>query len=367
MPLKMYQEKKTAPLSEIANIIAVAAGKGGVGKSSVTVNLALALKQLGRSVGILDADVYGPSLRKMLPESHMPAMRGQKILPAISMGIKVISMAYFRKENEAAVVRAPIANGVISQFLHQVEWGPLDYLLIDFPPGTGDVQLTLSQQAKLTGAVMVTTPQDVAVLDVRKAMSMLDQVKVPIIGIVENMSYYYHQKTDETIYLFGKGGGERLAREHGVPLLGAIPIDPQLCSSCDRGESLFTSNGESPAAKAFVSLAEQLEAHVKTSATPVKQIQQKDKHTFTILWNDGEVSDYSLSEIQRQCPCAKCVDEVTGKRLSKEKDVDDAVEAVRIETVGRYALKIQFTSGCSTGIYRFDELRRLGKKSCMSS
>ena len=282
MPLKMYLEKETGPLAGIANIIAVAAGKGGVGKSSVTVNLALALQRLGRNVGILDADVYGPSLRKMLPEDSMPTQQGQKIIPAIAMGIRVISMAYFRKENEAAVVRAPIANGVISQFINNVEWGPLDYLLIDFPPGTGDVQLTLSQQANLTGAVMVTTPQDVAVLDVRKAMSMFDQVKVPVVGVVENMSYYYHQKTDETLYLFGKGGGEKLARECGVPFLGAIPIDPDLCRSCDRGESLFAAHEESIAAKAFVCLAEHLEKHVEE----MKLVSARSLQNFELIWKE---------------------------------------------------------------------------------
>lgn len=369
MPLKMYEESKTDPLSKIGNILAIAAGKGGVGKSSVTVNLALALKHQGRSVGILDADVYGPSLRKMLPEDYMPSQQGQKILPAISMGIKVISMAYFRKENEAVVVRAPIANGVISQFLNNVEWGPLDYLLIDFPPGTGDVQLTLSQQAHLTGAVMVTTPQDVAVIDVRKAMGMFEQVNVPIVGVVENMSYYYHRKSDEKVYLFGKGGGDRLAKENGVPLLGEIPIDPHLCSSSDRGESLLAQHADSDASKAFFKLAEHVETRIKEmkmgAPMPVyiKEIKQKDNHHFTIIWGDGETRHYRLSELQKQCPCAKCVDEWTGKRLLDESTVDENVKAVTLANVGRYAIKIHFTSGCSTGIYGYGLLRKLGTQS----
>lgn len=363
MPLKMYQEKKTGPLSEVVNIIGIAAGKGGVGKSSVTVNLALALKRLGHTVGILDADVYGPSLRMMLSEDRQPVQNGPLITPALCMGIKVISMAYFRKENEAAVIRAPIANGVISQFINGVDWGALDYLLIDFPPGTGDVQLTLSQQANLTGAIMVTTPQNVAVLDVRKAMGMFEQVKVPIIGIVENMSYYYHEKTDEKIDIFGQGGGERLARETGVPFLGGIPIDPELCRSCDQGKSLFAKYTETPAVQAFMSLAEQLEAHVKAMKTEpglVRTISQKDKHTFTIEWSGGHVSDYRLSDLQKQCPCAKCVDETTGQRIADPSAVQDDVAAKRIVSVGRYALRVEFTSGCSTGLYGFDMLRKLG-------
>ena len=226
MPLKMYTPHEGSTASSTRSVIAIAAGKGGVGKSTVTVNLGLALKQLGYKVGIMDTDIYGPSVRKMLPEDRMPLQRGSVIIPALCDGIKMISMAYFRKEHEAAVVRAPIANGIISQFIKNVDWGTLDYLLIDFPPGTGDVQLTLSQQANLTGALMVTTPQEVAVMDVRKAMHMFAQVKVPLIGVVENMSYYRHPKDGEIVHLFGQGGGERLARESGIPFLGAIPIDP---------------------------------------------------------------------------------------------------------------------------------------------
>lgn len=261
MALKLFQQEELPP---VRNVIAIAAGKGGVGKSTVTVNLGLALQQLGFSVGIMDTDIYGPSIRKMLPEDRMPSQKGQTIIPALCHGIRMISMAYFRKDNEAAVVRAPIANGLITQFIKNVSWGDLDYLLIDFPPGTGDVQLTLSQQANLTGAIMVSTPQEVAVMDVRKAMHLFEQVKVPIIGIVENMSYYTHEKTGETLYLFGKGGGERLARESGIPFLGSIPIDPALCHSGDSGQSIFAKENQEShhAASTFIELAKQLTAHL---------------------------------------------------------------------------------------------------------
>lgn len=284
MPLKMFQKSELPTLSKKMHIIGIAAGKGGVGKSSVTVNLALALKRLGYNIGVLDADIYGPSIRKMLPEEHLPAQKGDAIIPAICSGIRMISMAYFRKENEAAVIRAPIANGVISQFIKQVDWGDLDYLLIDFPPGTGDVQLTLSQQANLTGAIMVTTPQEVALLDVRKAMNMFAHVKVPIIGIVENMSYYHHVKSDEKIYLFGCGGGERLARESGVPLLGSIPIDPLLCQSGDLGQSIFSKDikQESSSVKAFLELANQLIIHVDLLNKSSKDC----LHHFELVWKE---------------------------------------------------------------------------------
>jgi ATP-binding protein involved in chromosome partitioning len=282
MPLPIYQPKQNAPLSSIKHIIAIAAGKGGVGKSSVTVNVGLALHALGYQVGILDADIYGPSVRKMLPEDRLPAQKGQIITPALCLGIKMISMAYFRKEQEATVVRAPIANGVITQFLKTVDWGDLDFLLIDFPPGTGDVQLTLSQQANLTGAIMVTTPQEVALLDVRKAMHMFDQVHIPIIGIVENMSYYQYPKTEEKIYIFGKGGGERLARESGTPFLGGIPIDPLLCQSGDKGESLFKQQNQTLTVQAFLTIARRVVSHLQA----LKEGTTGNLQQFELIWKE---------------------------------------------------------------------------------
>ncbi len=261
MPLQMY--KAAPPLASIKSIIAIAAGKGGVGKSSVTVNLALALKAQGYAVGIMDTDIYGPSVRKMLPEDRLPSQKGEIIQPALCAGIKMISMAYFRKEHEATAVRAPIANGLISHFIKNVAWGELDFLLIDFPPGTGDIQLTLGQKANLTGAIMVTTPQEVALLDVKKAMYLFDQVKVPVLGIIENMSYYIAPNTEDPVYLFGKGGGERLAQETGYPFLGQIPVDPLLCSCGDKGDSLFALDpeGKLGITRSFIQLADQVISH----------------------------------------------------------------------------------------------------------
>lgn len=265
MPLPVIKnESPKHPFSSIKSVIGIAAGKGGVGKSSVTVNLALALKSKGFRVGIMDTDIYGPSIRRMLPEDQFPSQKGDIITPAICMGIKMLSMAYFRKENEATAVRAPIANGLITQFIKNVRWGELDYLLIDFPPGTGDIQLTLSQQANLTGALMVTTPQEVSVMDVRKAMHLFNQVKIPIIGVVENMSYYQCAHSSDPIYLFGQGGGRKLADETGVPFLGEIPLDPFLCQNCDNGYSLFDQDPEATKTitKAFLSLATTVDSHL---------------------------------------------------------------------------------------------------------
>lgn len=265
MPLPLYSPKPVHPLSKVKYIVGIAAGKGGVGKSTLTVNLGLALKTIGFQVGIMDTDIYGPSIRRMLPEDRLPSQKGEVLFPALCKGIQMISMAYFRREHEAAAVRAPIANGLIFQFIKNVQWGELDFLLIDFPPGTGDVQLTLSQHAHLTGAIMVTTPQEVALMDVRKAAHLFHQVKVPLIGIVENMSYYQHSVDHPPLYLFGKGGGERLAYETGSAFLGNIPIDPLLCENGDKGLSLFEQdpNMQKDITKVFIKLAEQLAGHVR--------------------------------------------------------------------------------------------------------
>lgn len=284
MPLPMHQ-KPVHPLSSVKYIIAIAAGKGGVGKSSVAVNLALAIKSRGYQVGLMDTDLYGPSVRRMLPEDRLPEQRGQLIVPALCSGIKMISIAYFRKKGEdAAVVRAPIANSLITQFIQNIDWGPLDFLFIDFPPGTGDIQLTLSQRANLTGAIMVTTPQEVAVMDVRKAMHLFDQVKVPLIGVIENMSYYVNPQTEEVSYLFGRGGGERLANERGIPFLGQIPIDPLMSQCGDEGKSLFDldKKAEKPVTQAFCRLADQTIAYVEEK----KKSKGTFMETFELIWKE---------------------------------------------------------------------------------
>lgn len=281
MPLKMFREDdQIGPLDKVGNIVAVAAGKGGVGKSTVSVNLALAFRQMGYRVGIFDADIYGPSVRQMLPEDRLPTKKDQKLLPAMCAGIRVMTMAYFRGETEGALVRAPIANRVISQFMQEVDWGELDLLFVDFPPGTGDIQLTLSQQARLNAAVMVTTPSKVSTLDVNKAMGLFAQVQVPVLGVIENMAYYQTDSQEEPLYPFGRGGGEELARNSGVPFLGSIPIDSKLCQCADKGESLFLKYPNLPVTHQFLNLAQILKQHLKALA------QTKGDHleSFELIW-----------------------------------------------------------------------------------
>ncbi len=240
--------------------IGIAAGKGGVGKSTVSVNLSLALQALGFAVGIMDADLYGPSIQKMLPEDRSPATSAgsAEIIPALCGGIELISMAYFRPQNEGFVVRSPIANGVIEQFVRDVRWGALDFLLIDFPPGTGDIQLSLCQKGKLSGALIVTTPQEVALLDVVKTVDFLQRMKVPILGVIENMSFFPHPVTAEPMAIFGRGGGAKLATQLSRPLLAQIPIDPLICAAADEGVSLLAKAPDSPSALCYMELAKKV-------------------------------------------------------------------------------------------------------------
>ena len=261
MPLNMFKQNAQA----LPKIIGIAAGKGGVGKSTLTVNLALAMIKKGLRVGLLDADLYGPSIRRMLPEDRLPKQDGDLLIPAWSRGIRVLSMAYFRPENQATAVRAPIANGMIKKFLQQVSWGPLDYLLIDFPPGTGDIQITLAQQAHLTGALMITTPQEISAMDVRKAIHLFQQLNVPLLGVVENMSHY--ENGGERHYPFGKGGGARLAAEFALPLLAHIPLDPAISLSGDTGSSLFE-EGPPQLQDIFMTLAGQIEERCSLHQQP---------------------------------------------------------------------------------------------------
>lgn len=280
----MFQTEEFKPLAKVKYVIAVAAGKGGVGKSTLTVNLAYALEHLGYKVGVMDTDIYGPSIRKMMPETKNPSQEAAILYPALCDRIKIMSMAYFRKTGEATVVRAPIANNLITQFVENVEWGELDFLLIDFPPGTGDIQLTLAQKAHLTGALMITTPQEVAVMDVRKAMDMFFQVGIPVIGIVENMSYFQSSDTKEKLYLFGKDGGLKLATETGTPFLGHLPIDPLLSEFGDRGQSIFKSLEAKDLSLLFIDLANQLVQHVKMLKP------ESDNHltSFDLVWKEME-------------------------------------------------------------------------------
>jgi ATP-binding protein involved in chromosome partitioning len=241
-------------LPNVQHLIAVASGKGGVGKSTVAANLALALAQPGRRVGLLDADIYGPSMPTML---GVPGVVDQATtpLPLERYGLKVMSMGFLVPPTQAVIWRGPMVDRALRQFLTDLHWGQLDYLVIDLPPGTGDAQLTLTQHAPLTGAVIVTTPQDVSLIDARKGLEMFRQVRVPVLGIVENMSYFVGD--DGKRYdIFRHGGGRKLAAAAGVPFLGEVPIDPRVAECGDAGDPIVHKHPDAPAAKAYAALAE---------------------------------------------------------------------------------------------------------------
>ena len=239
------------------NVIAVAAGKGGVGKSTVAVNLALALARHGAKVGLLDADVFGPSIPTMLgaPEVPASATKDSRITPAMHHGLRVISVGFFVDKGEAVVWRGPMVHRLLTQFLGDVDWGVLDYLVCDLPPGTGDVQLSLSQLIPIAGAVMVTTPQEISIIDVVKGIAMFDKVEIPILGIIENMSYYKCPACGHTDEIFSHGGGKRLAQEVGADFFGEIPIDTRIRFGGDAGVPIVIASPDSDNAQRFMDIA----------------------------------------------------------------------------------------------------------------
>jgi len=247
------------PLPGVSSIVAVGSGKGGVGKTTLAVNLAIALARMGNKVGLLDADVYGPNVPLMLGSSEPPSVVGDnRILPPERYGLKVISVGFLSPGDKPLVWRGPMLHSIIKQFLSQVEWGQLDYLVVDLPPGTGDVVISLVQTVPLTGAVIVTTPSDVSLQDARKAIEMFRQVKVDILGIVENMSYFVCPHCHHEIDVFSKGGGKRTAEQFGVPFLGSIELDPDIRKAGDSGHPIVMEGDQSPHAKSIFEFTRRL-------------------------------------------------------------------------------------------------------------
>lgn len=258
---KKLPEKE--PIPKVKNTIAVASGKGGVGKSTVAVNLALALGKSGAKVGLLDTDIYGPSIPMMMGiHKQLQTTPDKKILPISNYGIKLMSVGFMLDEETPLIWRGPMVMQIVKQFLTGVAWGDLDYLVIDLPPGTGDAQLTLVQTIPLTGAVVVTTPQDVALIDARRAIKMFHEVKAPILGIVENMSYFQCPHCGEKTEIFSHGGGEKTSERYNVPLLGKIPIDPHIREGGDSGKPIVIAEPASPQTEAFLKISETVAAKI---------------------------------------------------------------------------------------------------------
>lgn len=254
-------------IAGVKNIIAVSSGKGGVGKSTVAVNLAVSLALDGAKVGIMDADVYGPNVPMMLGTGYgQPEVEGNKLIPIRAHGIKMISMAVLVPPDKPMILRGPMLHGVVRQFLSDVDWGELDYLIVDMPPGTGDVQLSLAQLVPVQGAVLVTTPQEVSLADVRRAIAMFEQVKIPVLGVIENMSYFIAPDTGNRYEIFGRGGGQKLCDEFGLNFLGEVPMGIEVREGGDSGVPVVVSFPDSPQAAAFNHVAEEVARQVSIEA-----------------------------------------------------------------------------------------------------
>ncbi len=345
MPLPIIKKKEK---SQIGKIIAVAAGKGGVGKSLVAKEIAFSLASQNYSVGILDADFYGPSIRKMCPPDQEAKTFSDGHRPALTKKLKSLSFADFKEGGKSNSIRAPMATQLVSEFLHNTHWGKLDFLVIDCPPGTSDIHLALTQQAKIDMALLVSTPQQLSMLDVRRAFHFFQNVKVPLLGVVENMSYLETEKG--ALYPFGKGGGEILSQEFKCPLLAKIPLIPKLGTFSDLGFNIQESSDQEldSVKKIFLKICEDI---CSFSHRNDLKLRVDTPYTFIIEFQDGP-RRYKLSDLQRECPCASC--------LGKDRVVNPNLEAFSAQMVGSYALKIDFKEGCSNGIYPFEWLKGRG-------
>ncbi len=261
---------KTLP--QVKNIIAIASGKGGVGKSTVTTNLALALAAEGARVGILDADIYGPNQPNLLGITEKPQLQGKALIPMLKYGVQSMSIGYLLDSVQTPVIwRGPMVSGALQQLLYDTLWHELDYLLIDMPPGTGDIQLTLAQKVPVSGAVIVTTPQDLALLDVQKAVNMFKKVAVPLLGVVENMSYYHCPKCQHVDAIFGEAGGKQMAEQFELDLLGALPLNTDIRRACDAGVPLVVAAPEGEITQLYHQIAVKLAARLALRAAPMKR------------------------------------------------------------------------------------------------
>ena len=358
------EQDKLVPL--VKNVVPVGSGKGGVGKSTVSANLAIALAKLGAKVGLMDADIYGPSIPTIMG-AHVPPTAGNgKIVPVLRYGVEIVSIGFFVPKGEATILRGPMLSKMVEKFLGGVEWGELDYLLVDLPPGTGDVQLSLCQMIPLTGAAVVSTPQDLAFNVAEKAISMFNKLRTPILGLVENMSGFECRHCGHREEIFGSGGARRFAMANEIPFLGEIPlygyphdfrrgishrpVDARLaqCPRLRAGRREPRGAGQHPHL-----------GGVSSDRPEIAEITRPSTSDVRILWKDGHESLYTGYALRVGCRCAVCVDEMSGNKRLREESISKDVRPLSIDPVGRYAIRFQWSDGHSTGIYTFELLREL--------
>lgn len=346
-------------LADVRNIVAVASCKGGVGKSTVATNLACALASTGASVGIFDADVYGPSLSVMLdaPEQGLMQRPDRLILPIEHRGLKLMSFAYANPGNEkAAILRGAMVTQIINQLLSGTAWGELDYLILDLPPGTGDIQLTVCQLLPLTGAVIVTTPQDISFIDVAKGIRMFDTLKVPTVAVVENMSYFICDSCDKRHHIFGAGAMRKLVDQFGFENTVSLPLDPAVAACGDHGLPVVWAEPDTEIASAYRELAGRVAREISrlthgADLTPVVQAEG----TEVVVSTDSGERRWDGKALRLRCACAVCVNEMTGQIQIEAEDVAPDVSATKIEPLGNYAVTLQWSDGHSS-IYPYDVL-----------
>lgn len=365
-PPRSLKSCGTSKPSQQPPMIAVASGKGGVGKSTLTRNLAATMVAKGLRVGIIDADIYGPSQCNLLDQASAKCQIDEQgwIVPLEHDGVSVVSVSALMSDESAVIWRAPMATRLVGDFLTRVKWPDLDYILVDLPPGTGDIQITLAQQARLAGAIVVTTPQSIAYKVAEKAIGMFDKVHVPLLGIVENMSGFVCTHCGETSKLYPSGGGALLAENHQSKLLAKIPLDETLLELAETGQSITQAADDNKAKLAYAELAAQVPARLADAVNPDEptKVDVNDGRQLTLAWADGEQATFHPYQLRLACACATCVDETTGQPLLDKSTIPGDIKIKSINPVGRYGYKIAFSDGHGTGIYTFDVLRAMAKQ-----
>ncbi|MBI5504564.1 MAG: P-loop NTPase [Deltaproteobacteria bacterium] len=350
-------------LEGVRRIVAVSSAKGGVGKSTVAANLAVALASRGYRVGLADVDIYGPSIPIMFGVSELPHPDAatRLIEPVESCGVRLMSMGFFLDDQAPVVWRGPMAMSATKQFLRGVAWGELDYLIVDLPPGTGDVPLTLAQEIPLDGGIVVTTPQDVALADVTRGAAMLRRVSTPILGVVVNMAGYLCPTCGTRDDLFGTHPAEQIARTIGAPVLAQFPIDARVRETGDAGRPITAADPEHPLSRAYLALAEAVEEALGKlradlyGAEPVSIDRDDTAGVVRIHWSDAVVTEYTYAGLRGWCPCAVCQGHASQARFVEVEDP----RLVGDEGVGRYAVRLHWADGHDTGIYSYGWLREI--------
>ncbi len=349
---KAAQPVEKSGLAAVGNLIAVASGKGGVGKSTVAASIARELANRGYAVGLLDVDLYGPSIPTLF-EHHEVGLSGdgnEMVVPEDFDGLKVMSFGFWLGE-QPAIMRGPMVSNYVTQFLHQVNWGTLDYLFLDLPPGTGDVQITLTQSARIDGAVIVTTPHVLSAADVGKAVRMFDRVSVPILGVVENMSYFVAPDTGARYEVFGSGAGRRISEQFGLPILGNLPLSAE-----EYGGPIRTNPHTNEVRQAVDEMVRSLgRARVGVSVPDVTT----DENSLTLRYADGEKVSVDFCTLRAGCGCAVCVDEFSGEQKLDPASIPKDIHPESVGQIGNYALSIKWSDGHDTGFFPYRRIKEL--------